>query len=131
MKQEQGSHVLNHYVLQHNSEDDGTWWLDLTVSLTCCFGLNNTSMSFNSNKTSSVSLSPVCCYHASIVLATHTHTNTCLAFFWLLQLPNYPYSCTEPSKVIRVISTNLEGMSLPLVICLSDFVMVPTEVIQP
>lgn len=67
VKQGQGSHVWGDSVLQHNSEGDGIWWLDPSVSPTCCFGLNNTSMAFNSNKTSSVSLRPVCCYYASIV----------------------------------------------------------------
>lgn len=47
VKEGQGSHVSGHDVLQHNSQDDGIWRLDLSVSLTCCFGLNNTSMTSN------------------------------------------------------------------------------------
>lgn len=73
-------------------------------------------MAFNGHKTSSVSLCPVCCDFV-------TRTLMVIALLWLSQVPSYPYSCTELSKVITVIiiiSTNLEGMHLPLVICLSE-----------
>ncbi len=46
----QDSHVWGRNVFYHNSRDGGIWWLDLSVSLACCFGLNKTFMVLTATK---------------------------------------------------------------------------------